>query len=300
MAKLSHTQREQRLAALAKRQYGVVSRRQLRALGLGPGAIDSRLRSGRLHAVHRGVYAVGHAGLNQRGIWLAAVLAHGEGAALSHLSAAALWGLLPPAQPVDVTSAHGRPGRRGIRLHRAALHPEERGMRHGVPVTSVARTLLDVAELVPERRLRRAYEEADRLGLLRRDALERACDRGRGRRGLAAIGRLVAEERSGATRSSLEDLFLVLCRTHRLPAPIVNASLLGFEVDALWPEQRLVVELDGFAFHRHRAAFERDRSRDAALQATGYRVVRFTHRRLQREPGAVAGELRALLSGRLR
>lgn len=298
MAKLTHP--EQRLAAIAKRQYGVVSRRQLRALGLGSGAIDSRLRSGRLHAVHRGVYAVGHAGLNQRGIWLAAVLAHGEGAVLSHLSAAALWGLLPPAQPVDVTSTHGRPGRRGIRLHRAAVHAEERVTRHGVPVTSVARTLLDVAETPSERRLRRAYEEADRLGLLNRNALKRACDRGRGRHGLTALGRLSAEERGGATRSSLEDLFLALCRTHGLPTPAVNAFLLGFEVDALWPEQRLVAELDGFAFHRHRAAFERDRSRDAALQAAGYRVVRFTYRRLQREPGAVAGELRSLFSARLR
>ena len=300
MEKLTHPHREQRLAALAKRQHGVVARRQLRALGLGPGAIDSRLRFGRLHAVHRGVYAVGHAGLNQRGIWLAAVLAHGESAVLSHLSAAALWGLLGPAQPTDVTSTHSRPGRRGIRLHRATVHPDERAIRHGIPVTSVARTLLDVAELSPERRLRRAYEEADRLGLLNRAAFERVRERGRGRRGLAAIGHLVAEERSGATRSSLEDLFVALCHTHSLPVPAVNASLLGFEVDALWPEQRLVAELDGFAFHRHRAAFERDRARDAALQAAGYRVVRFTHRRLDREPGAVAGELRSLLSGRLR
>jgi very-short-patch-repair endonuclease len=164
----------------------------------------------------------------------------------------------------------------------------------------VARTLLDVAELPSERRLRRAYEEADRLGLLRRDALVRVCDRGRGRRGLAAIERLVAKEREGSTRSSLEDLFVALCRAHGLATPAVNAFLLGFEVDALWPKQRLVVELDGFAFHRHRAAFERDRARDAALQAAGYRVVRFTHRRLKQEPGTVAGELRSLLSGRLR
>lgn len=250
--------------------------------------------------MHRGAYAVGHAGLNQRGIWLAAVLAHGDGAILSHLSAAALWGLLDPTGPVDVISTRGRPGRKGIRLHRTTLHPEEKIMRHGIPVTSVARTLLDVAEITSERRARRAYEEADRLGLLRRDVLERVCERGVGRHGLAVIGRLVAEERRGATRSSLEDAFLALCRSHGLPTPTVNASLLSFEVDALWSEQRLVAELDGFAFHRHRAAFERDRTRDAALQAAGYRVVRFTHRRLEREAQAVAKELRALLSARLR
>jgi Transcriptional regulator, AbiEi antitoxin/Protein of unknown function (DUF559) len=288
---------------LATRQYGVVSRRQLLALGLGPGAIDSRLRSGRLHRLHRGVYAVGHSRLSKRGIWLAAVLAYGEGALLSHESAAALWGLIdPPLVPVDVTATHGRPGRKGIRLHRANVHPRERSARHGIPVTSVAQALLDMAALAPERRLSRAYEEADRLNLLRPGALEQVCRHGVGRRGLGAIQRLIvdAEERGGATRSSLEDMFVALCRKWGLPVPAVNAPLLGFEIDALWVQQRLVAELDGFAYHRHRAAFERDRARDATLQAAGYRVVRFTYRRLEREPGAVARELRALLATRLR
>ncbi|HEX3609103.1 MAG TPA: DUF559 domain-containing protein [Solirubrobacterales bacterium] len=157
-----------------------------------------------------------------------------------------------------------------------------------------------MAALTPEKRLRRAYEEADRLNLLGPDALEQVCRRAVGHRGLAVIRHLVAGEHSGATRSALEDLFVAQCRRHGLPAPAINAPLLGFEVDALWPEQRLVVELDGFAFHRHRAAFERDRARDATLQAAGYRVVRFTHRRLEREPDAVAGELRALLAVSLR
>jgi very-short-patch-repair endonuclease len=247
------------------------------------------------------VYAVGHAGLSQRGVWLAAVLACGEGAVLSHQSAAALWRLMDPIPPpVDVTSAHGRPGRRGIRLHRAIVHPRERSVRHGIPVTSVARTLLDVAELPSESTLRRVYEEADRRGLLHTRALEEVCRRGEGRRGLAALRRHMAEERRGATRSPLEDLFVALCKQHRLPAPAVNARLLGFEVDALWPRHRLVAELDGFAYHRHRGAFERDRSRDATLQAAGYRVVRFTHRRIAREPDGVAEQLRALLAVSLR
>jgi very-short-patch-repair endonuclease len=157
-----------------------------------------------------------------------------------------------------------------------------------------------MAAVTAERRLRRAYEEADRLNLIRPGVLEQVCRRGVGHRGLAAIRRLVADEHSGATRSALEDLFVALCSKHRLPVPTVNAPLLGFEVDALWLHQRLVAELDGFAFHRHRAAFERDRARDATLQAAGYRVVRFTHRRLEREPNAVAGELRALLAASLR
>lgn len=110
-----------------------------------------------------------------------------------------------------------------------------------------------------------------------------------------AVHELLAESRLGITRSSLEDLFGALCRKRGMPAPAVNAKLLGFEVDALWPQQRLVVELDGYAYHRHRAAFERDRARDAALQAAGYRVVRFTHRRLEREPDEVAVQLRTLL-----
>jgi very-short-patch-repair endonuclease len=298
MDKLTHPDRK--LAALAKRQHGVVSRSQLIRLGLGRGAIDSRLRSGRLHAIHRGVYAVGHVSLSKRGIWLAAVLSGGEGAVLSHASAAALWRLIDPTGPIDVTSAHGRPGRKGIRLHRGVVHPEERTARHGIPVTSVARTLLDVAELGPEGTLRRAFEEADRLGLLRWGTLELVCRRGEGRHGLAAIRHLMAEARDRPTRSALEDMFVALCRKHRLPTPAVNAPLLGFEVDALWPRQRLVAELDGFAFHRHRAAFERDRTRDATLQAAGYRVVRFTYRRLEQEPAAVAAQLRALLEASLK
>lgn len=106
----------------------------------------------------------------------------------------------------------------------------------------------------------------------------------------------MAEARTGATRSPLEDRFVAFCKRHGLPMPTINASLLDYEVDALWPAQRLIVELDGFAFHRHRAAFERDRARDAGLQAAGYRVVRLTHRRLEQEPTSVADELHRLLS----
>jgi len=160
----------------------------------------------------------------------------------------------------------------------------------------VARTLLDLAGAVDAQRLERAFEEADRLGLLELRALEQLCEHLQGRRGTAAIRELIATAREPAmVRSPLEERFAELCRKHELPPPLLNVSVLGFQVDALWPRQRLIVELDGFAFHRHRAAFERDRARDAALQAVGYRVIRLTHRRLEEEPEQVAKELRKLL-----
>ena len=160
-------ERERRLAMLATDQHGVLARRQLLQAGLGKSAIDSRVQSGRLLLLHRGVYAVGHSRLTQRGRWMAAVLACGEGAALSHSSAAALWGLMRARGPsIHVTSQHGRGGRTVITLHRSRLHPEDRTRRDGIPVTSLPRTLLDLADVVEEERWGRAAEEAERLGLL--------------------------------------------------------------------------------------------------------------------------------------
>jgi very-short-patch-repair endonuclease len=179
------------------------------------------------------------------------------------------------------------------------VHSEERQTKDGIPVTSVAQTLFDLAEVVDFERLRRAWEEADRLGLLELPAVERVCSLGYGRRSLRPIRYLLAE--AGApdiTRSALEERFTKFCRRHLsdLPAPVTNVLVFDKEVDAFWPAQRLIVELDGFAYHRHRAAFERDRARDAALLTAGYRVIRLTHRRLQSEPDVVAGELRKLLA----
>jgi very-short-patch-repair endonuclease len=258
------------------------------------------LRSGRLHRLHREAFAVGHGHVSQQGKWLAAVLACGEGALLSHRSAAALWGLARRrGTAIDVTGRRGRqflPGRPRIKLHRGQVHDGE-GTEHArIPVTTVARTLFDLAEVVDPGLLRRAWEEADRLGLLEVRDVERVCERGYGRRALKPIRRLLAEARAlEITRSALEDRFAAFCHHHRLPPPSFNVLVLGHEVDALWPKDRLVVELDGFAYHHHRAAFERDRARDAAMQAAGYRVIRLTHRRLEQEPEAVARVLRALL-----
>jgi very-short-patch-repair endonuclease len=162
----------------------------------------------------------------------------------------------------------------------------------------VARTLFDLAEFVDFKRLESAWEEADRLRLLDLRAIERVCERGYGRRALRPTRRLLAEARVATfTRSPLEDEFAAFCRQRDLPTPAFNTTVLGFEVDALWPRQRLIVELDGFAYHHHRAAFERDRARDTALQVADYRVLRVTHRRLEQDPASVAHELRQLLTG---
>jgi uncharacterized protein DUF559 len=227
---------------------------------------------------------------------MAAVLAYGDGALLSHRSAAALWGVVRSHhRPVEVSAPRGR-GTPGIFVHQGGISPEDRTVVDGIPVTSVASTLFDLAEVVDESRLERAFEEADRLGLLHMRALEDVCARGHGRHALRSIRPLIDTARMPEyTRSSLEDRFLTFCREYGLPLPQTNVTVLGREADAFWPKERLVVEVDSWSFHRHRAAFERDRARDAAMQAAGYRVIRVTHRRLESEPATVAAELRRLL-----
>lgn len=268
-------------------------------LGLGRGAIGWRLRCGRLNRVHQGVYAFAPGRLSQRGQWLAAVFAYGENAVLSHLSAAGLWGLLRPRGPVHVTCLRGRPGRREIRLHRMSVESDERTTQDGIPTTTPARTLLDLAQVTDPDQVRSAWEEADRLGLLQLKAIEIVAGRAGARKGSGVIRRLLTEARAvTVTRSPLEDRVLDLCAEHGLPSPMTNVEILGHEVDAYWPAGRLAVEADSFEFHRHRAAFERDRARDAEMQAEGYAVVRLTHRRLDREAEAVAAQLRKLLAER--
>jgi hypothetical protein len=290
--------RERELAALATRQHGVVAQRQLAALGFGEEAIKVRLAVGRLAALHREVYAVGHRRVSQRGWWWAAVLAYGDRALLSHRSAAALWGFRRPRGPIDVTAPIGRQGidrRTGIWLHRGRIYVEDVTVEDGFPVTTVARTLFDLAEFDPFHQLRSAWEEADRLKLLQLGEIERVCERGRGRRALRPTRRLLAElSAPPQKRSPLENRFAWFCEANRLPPPATNVLVLGHEVDALWPRARLIIELDSFEFHAHRAAFERDRERDTRLLIAGYRTIRVTHRRLD-QPLTLAAEIRALL-----
>lgn len=289
------------VAGLAERQHGVVARAQLIGLGMPERTIERWLAEGRLHLMHREVFAVGHPRVAEAGRRWAAVLAYGEDTLLSHQSAAALWGLARRRSGIiDVTAAVGRQGvdrRTGIFIHRGKLHPQDRASRAGLPITTVARTLFDMAEFVNLKRLESAWEEADRLGLLELREVERVCERGYGRRALKPVRRLLAEARAATiTRSPLEDDFAAFCRDRGLPTPSFNTTVLGFEVDALWPRQRLAAELDSWEFHGHRAAFERDRARDTTLQVAGYRIIRVTHRRLHGEAGKLAAEIKVLLS----
>lgn len=291
--------RERQIRALAERQQGVVARRQLAALGLGRGAIDARVRIGHLRVLHRGIYAMGHGPLSLRGRWLAAVLACGDRAVLSHRSAACLWGLVRPRRgQIEVTNPQGSRGPADIRLHRSKLTSDERTVEAKIPITTVARTLLDLAEVLDEDGLRRAFEEADRLKLLRLPALEQVCARAGKRKGLVALRRLIGAAREPVfARSPLENHFAEFYREHLadLPAPLTNVSILDHEVDAYWPGHRLVVEMDSWEFHHQRAAFEHDRARDAAMQTAGYRVIRLTHRQLETEAPRITTQLRQLL-----
>jgi very-short-patch-repair endonuclease len=278
----------------------VVARVQLIGVGIPERTIERWLAEGRLHLVHREVFAVGYPRIGEAGRRWAAVLAYGEGTLLSHRSAAALWGLARRRSGIiDVTAAVGRQGvdrRTGIFIHRGRLHPVDCAVRGGLPITTVARTLFDMAEFVSLKHLESAWEEADRLGLLELREVERVCERGYGRRALRPIRRLLAEARAATiTRSPLEDEFASFCRNRGLPTPSFNTTVLGFEVDALWPRQRLAVELDSWEFHHHRAAFERDRTRDTGLLVAGYRTIRVTHRRIHREADQLATEIRELL-----
>lgn len=294
-------QRTRRLAALASRQHGVVAREQLAELGFSRDAIWRRLSNGSLTALHRGVYAVGHRALTARGQWLAAVLACGPGAVLSHDSAAALLGFCRDrGGAIDVTvAAAGRRARRGVRIHQVGeLAAADRTSSARIPVTAVPRVLLDLAARHGHSEVARAFEEAQRQRLVSARAVANLVERRRGHRGVGVLAALVVEDLAAVTvtRSELEARFLAVCREAGLPRPLVNVRIAGFEVDAVWLAERLVVELDGYAFHRTRMAFERDRARDAALQLAGYRVVRITYRMLESDPSAVAALVRSLLA----
>lgn len=280
----------------------MVCRTQLLDAGVPRTTIGDRVRSGRLIRLHRGVYAVGHARLRREGRWLAAVLAVGRGAVLSHRDAAGLHDLRPANHTLtDVTTTANRPDEPGIRVHRTrVLDARDITTINGIPVTTVARTLVDLAGLrLPHDHLTRAIKEAERRGAFDLHALEAAMARTRGRRGPGhrAMRQAVMERRSleaTFTRSPLEDAFLRLLRDQGLPSPATNAQVEGFEVDAVWRAQRVAVELDGWQDHGARRAFEEDRTRDATLTAAGWRVVRFTHRQVTRRPDHVTQTLRRL------
>ena len=293
------------VATIAARQHGVVSRAQLARLGLGRGAVEHRIACGRLHPVYRGVYAVGHTALSVNGRWVAGVLAAGPDAALSHRSAAALWGIWRGEQrSTEVTVPSWRRPRPGLSLHVANIPDDEATVREGVLVTSVPRTLLDLAAILRRSHLERAIERAEALRLSDALSLGDLVARYPRRPGTPTCQAILTDGRIGSaiTRSELEDRFLVLLADHRLPRPRVNAPVelsagRWLEVDFMWPDARLVVELDGYATHAPRASFERDRGRDRALAAAGWRVIRITWRQLHSDDRAVLGDLERLLVG---
>jgi very-short-patch-repair endonuclease len=265
-----------------------VTRQQLLAAGVSSREIAHRVAIGALHPVYRGVYAVGHAALTEHGRMMAAVLASGPGAALSFFSAAVLWDLLSAGdnEAMHVSRAGPRrDGRPGIVVHETKALDTTR--RHGIPVTTPARTILDLAGMAGQRDLERALNAARTRRLVGEAVL---LERAAGRPGAERLRDLLDHEPS-LTRSEAERRLLELIDRAGLPRPRTNARVEGLEVDALWPDRRLVVEVDGFAFHRHRDAFERDRARDARLTAAGYRTVRLTWRRLTCEPLACAATL---------
>lgn len=287
---------------LAERQWGVVAVEQLRRLGVGRGAIEHRIRAGRLVRLHRGVYAPGHTVLRVEGRWVAAVLACGPGAALSHASAAALWEIRSTAATkIDVSAPRTRAGRPGIVLHRPrSLAAPDFTMHRSIPTTTVARTLLDLAAVLTKADLERALAQAEILRIVDRGELASTVARANGHRGVGALRRAAAGE-AQLTASELERRFVALCRRAGLRSPGVNRWLtLGggeeMKVDFLWPDERLVVETDGYRFHSGRRAFESDRARDARLTVAGYRVVRFTHRQLIEAPASVVETLASLLA----
>src|SRR3984885_8153242 len=276
------------IAALADRQHGVVAVWQLGALGLGYEAIRPRANVGRLHRVHHGVYAVGYRKLTRHGHWMAAVLAFGPDARLSHRSPAALWGIGPGFWKIEVMVPTARRARRGTRTHRATLHEEDIATHSGIPVTSVARTVLDLAGVLTENALTRLIEDADRAELLDGRALDRVIARRPKMAGIVRLRSVLAAYRGPAdTRSKLERDFRTLIAAAGLPGPQFHVLVARLTVDVFWPQWKLVVELDGRPYHMSPRPFETDRIRDAKLQRIDLRVLRVTGWRLDNQPHAV-------------
>lgn len=289
------------VADLAERQHGVVSRDQLAGLGLGREAIGRRLRAGRLHRIHAGVYAVGHRVLSVQGRWMAAVLA-GPGAVLSHRSAAALWGIRSNhGRPIDVTSPSKSKSQGVIRRHRARLPRDEITTHENIPVTTVPRTIFDLAAVSPQS-VESALRQAEYLRLYDAPSLLDLLDRYPGHRGNRAVRAALVRlrETPGRTRSDFEKRFVAFLDRYRLPRPHFNAWIQlesdRFQADCLWPDQRLIVELDSWSAHGTRSAFRNDKARDRKLAVAGYTTTRIPWAALDDEPDEIAADLRCLLT----
>jgi very-short-patch-repair endonuclease len=282
------------LASLAATQDGVVCRSQLAALGFGRGAIAHRVRAGRLHPLYPSVFSVGYPRRDSRARNFAALLHAGADAVLSHGTALAVWGLGPALDDVHITRVAGhvreQPGLRVFRV--AALDIRDVRLCQGLPVTSPARTVLDVAADADDDETERILAEARVQGLVSDAELQGALNRAPNRPGARRLRRILRGVAGQAvTRSKAERMLLRLIVEAELPPPEINARVRGLEVDFLWRGQNLVVEFDGAAFHSHERARKRDRRRDRRLIAAGFRIIRVSWRQLTREPMALVARI---------
>jgi very-short-patch-repair endonuclease len=294
------------LAELARRQHGAVGRRQLMEAGWSEGSIEKRISSGRLHRLHAGVYSlVPRQLLTRQGWWMAAVLASGPEAILSHHSAAAPWGIRGySGGAIHVTAPRKSTSTKRIRRHFSTVPADERSVEEGIPITSVHRTIFDLAASVSVDEVAAMIKEAEYLNRWDRLSLPDLLERYPGKRGSRKVGAALErlkEEPPGRKRSKLEERFAPFLRRHSLPLPRFNDwILLGpkrFQVDCHWPHLRLIVELDGWEGHSSRSAFQDDRARDRVLHAAGFSVVHLTWNQLDIEAEAAASDLRRLLLG---
>ncbi len=293
------------LSDLARRQHGVVSREQLLDLGWSKDEVNWRLRSGRLHRVHGGVYAVGYRRVSKQGWWMAALLASGPNALLGHQTAAALWGLRGySGGAIHATVPRKSTSSKRIRRHFSHVPPDERSEREGIPVTSVHRTIFDLSATVSVDEVVAMIKEAEYLNLWDRlslwDLLERYPAK-RGSRNLRFALKRITEEPVGQKRSKLEERFAPFLRRHRLLLPRFNDWIpldpKPYRVDCHWPQHHLIVELDGWEGHKTKSAFQDDRARDRALRVAGYSVIHLTWAQLDSDPKAIASDLRRMLLG---
>jgi Transcriptional regulator, AbiEi antitoxin/Protein of unknown function (DUF559) len=294
------------VAEIAEGQHGVAARRQLFAAGLSKAEVNGLVERGHLLCLHRGVYAVGHARIDKYSRWMSAVLASGPEAVLSHRSAAQLWGVVPEwdIHP-EVIRPRKSKTRTGVNHHRIVLPSDEVDVVLGIPVTSIFRTLFDMARLVSvremhPRQLQRAFHEAEAKGLTGRVSLPGLIERYPGHRGVGVLRKLLGQgEPIGITESELEERFLAFLGARGFPRPRLSATLplrgRLLRPDCLWERERLIVELDGREVHGSDRAFEGDRRRDRELLAEGWRSLRITWRQLRDEPDAIASDLMRLL-----
>ena len=289
---MSNGDPDERIREIAARQHGVIGRKQLLAAGVSVGAIGHRLRKGTLRPLHKGVYGTGPIpGRYQRE--MAAVLACGPHAAISDRSAAGIWELMRPpprGAPVEVTGPRSLRGPgAGVRLHRRGrLGPDELKPRHSLPLTSPSRTVFDLSTSLNPYELERVLARALRQKLVDIESVTAMLVRHPHRQGCGTLRELLEDAAGPAlTRSEAETRFLTLLRKTGVPGPEVNSVVSSLEVDFFWPDRGVVVEIDGFAYHSHRSAFENDRSRDPKLTAEGLAVIRFTWRQIEMEPAKV-------------